>query len=125
MLDNEPKTSKAPAVVLYDGECPQCIRSAAVGRAIMPQENFSFQRLQDNEMAEALGLERAALERDLHLVLPSGEVFRGADAYRRIARSVWWLYPLYVVAILPGVRSLTNWLYRQIADRRYMGSKSK
>jgi predicted DCC family thiol-disulfide oxidoreductase YuxK len=55
----------------------------------------------------------------MHVVLPDGRVFAGAEAAARIAfrlRPLGWLAWIYYV---PGVRQLANMAYALIARHRY------
>jgi len=55
----------------------------------------------------------------MHVVAPSGQVYRGAESLRYLCRvlpRLWWLLPLlYIPFSLP----LWQWLYQQVAIRRY------
>jgi predicted DCC family thiol-disulfide oxidoreductase YuxK len=62
---------------------------------------------------------RDAAMRKMHVVLPDGRVFAGAEGAARIAlrlRFVGWLAIAYY---LPGVRQLANLVYTLVARHRY------
>ena len=59
------------------------------------------------------------LMRDMYVVDRSGRRYRGAAALRYLSRRLrrlWWLAPLLHI---PFSLPVWQWLYRQIADRRY------
>jgi predicted DCC family thiol-disulfide oxidoreductase YuxK len=64
-------------------------------------------------------LSHDALMRDMYLVDQRGRRYRGAEVLRYLSRRLtrlWWLAPLMHI---PFSMPLWQWLYRQIADRRY------
>lgn len=112
--------SAAPVIVLFDGHCRFCTRSA---KAL--QRRFGRARLDLEDFQEPGVLERhpsvthEAAMRRMHLVLPDGRVYGGAEAFARLlstVRVVGWLAYLYYV---PGVRQLTDLAYTAIAKYRY------
>jgi predicted DCC family thiol-disulfide oxidoreductase YuxK len=110
----------APMTVLFDGNCPFCSRSA---HAI--QQTFGKERIAlcDFQQAGALdaypAVTRDAAVAKMHVVMPDGRVYAGAEAFARIAISVplagWpaWLY--YV----PGVKQIADATYALVAKYRY------
>jgi predicted DCC family thiol-disulfide oxidoreductase YuxK len=57
--------------------------------------------------------------KEIYIVDSTGRRHPGADALRRLSRrlpTLWWLAP---VLHIPGTLPLWQWLYRQIANRRY------
>jgi alginate O-acetyltransferase complex protein AlgI len=53
------------------------------------------------------------------LVRRDGRVFGGADALVQIARHVWWAWPLFAVAHVPGMRAVLRAGYGGLAARRH------
>jgi predicted DCC family thiol-disulfide oxidoreductase YuxK len=107
-------------IVLFDGRCRLCARSA---RAL--QRRFGPARLELEDLQQPGVLERhpsvtrEAAMRRMHLVLPDGRVFGGAEAFARLlstVRGVGWLAYLYY---LPGVRQLADLAYALVARYRY------
>jgi predicted DCC family thiol-disulfide oxidoreductase YuxK len=64
------------------------------------------------------GIALPALAAAMHLVLPDGRVFAGADAVPELGKLLpgkwWWTWGF----ALPGVRPVARWAYRRIAERR-------
>lgn len=113
------------AVVIYDGRCSFCIaRSEQLARWDRDRR-LTFLPIDDPERPVLFPrLETAALRRDMHVVAQSGDILRGAAAVRYLCKllpRLWCLVPLlYIPRSLP----IWQWLYHQIATRRYRLSKS-
>ena len=106
--------------LIYDGGCGICRRALAVLRAADWGERL---RVLDFRTSHAVqvrhpGLEPQALDADIHLVRPKGQVYRGFEAYRRLAWEVPLLSPIAPFLYLPGVAALGRGVYRQVADHR-------
>ena len=55
----------------------------------------------------------------MRVLLANGDAPGGADAILEIARRIWWGWPLFIFAELPGVKPMLRALYRIIAANRY------
>jgi predicted DCC family thiol-disulfide oxidoreductase YuxK len=107
-------------VVLYDGNCRIC--SSQIRR--LPwwdcQGNLSYLSLHDPEVGRRYpDLTHDMLMRDMYIVDRAGHRHRGAAAIRYLSRRLrrlWWLAP---VLHIPFSLPVWQFLYRQIADRRY------
>lgn len=107
-------------VVIFDGHCRMCtgqIRRLARwdwgGR-------LAYLSLHDAEVARRWpDLTHDALMEEMYLIDRRGHRHPGALAVRYLSRrlpTLWWLAP---ILHLPGTLRLWQWLYRQIAQRRY------
>lgn len=107
-------------VVVFDGHCRICtgqIRRLARwdwgGR-------LAYLSLHDAEVARRWpDLTHAALMEEMYLIDRHGRRYPGALAVRYLSRrlpTLWWLAPMLH---LPGTLRFWQWLYRQIAKRRY------
>ena len=79
---------------------------------------------QDTAAVARFGIELPALAAAMHLILPDGRGFAGADAAPELARLLpgkAWLAPFYAV---PGVRPVARKLYAWIAARRNCAVRS-
>jgi predicted DCC family thiol-disulfide oxidoreductase YuxK len=110
----------APLIVLYDGHCSFCTRSA---RGL--QRRFGERRVRAVDLHQPGVLDgqppavRDAAMTKMHVILPSGRVVAGAEAAARIAAGVpivGWLAYLYYV---PGLRQLMERAYGLVAKNRY------
>jgi predicted DCC family thiol-disulfide oxidoreductase YuxK len=107
-------------VVVYDGNCRIC--TSQIRR--LPwwdcQGKLAYLSLHDPEVARRYpDLTYEMLMRDMYIVDRAGHRHRGAAAIRYLSRRLrrlWWLAPLLHI---PFSLPLWQFLYRQIADRRY------
>ena len=111
-------------VVIYDGQCNFCraqverLNSIAGGR-------LAFVSLHDSRVAERFpDLSHNALMQQMYVVTRTsdgyGRRFGGADAGRYLSRRLPWLWIIAPFLHLPFSRPLWQFLYRQIALRRYL-----
>jgi predicted DCC family thiol-disulfide oxidoreductase YuxK len=104
--------------VLFDETCELCLRSVALWRGVIERRGFAFAPLQEPWVRERLGLSDAELLREMRLLTRNGEIFGGADAILRLARAIWWAWPLVALAWVPGMKMLLRAAYRSVASRR-------
>jgi predicted DCC family thiol-disulfide oxidoreductase YuxK len=69
-----------------------------------------------------LALPTEDLLREMRVATGDGEIYGGADAIVFLARQIWWAWPLYAAAKLPGVPHILNACYRWFADHRTCSS---
>jgi hypothetical protein len=74
--------------------------------------------LQDPRVPELLGLPFDKLLREMRLLTSDGNQYGGADALIYLAGRIWWAWPVYAAAHLPGVRGALRAAYRWFAPRR-------
>jgi predicted DCC family thiol-disulfide oxidoreductase YuxK len=113
-----------PELTLYfDGKCPFC--RAGMDRLAHWDRN---KRLAFVDIAapgfdpSRLGVDMAALNRELHGQARDGRVLVGVDCMLRaypLAGQAWRVLPLRV----PGLRSACSWAYRLFARHRYLMSR--
>lgn len=118
----ESTETQGKAVVLYDGECPLCLRSVDLlkrldwNRVLHSQNAREVDRLPPAPVP--LDFER--MMQEMHLVTPRRDaVYHGFGAFRWMA----WRLPLLMafapLLYLPGVPALGNRIYLWIAKNRY------
>jgi predicted DCC family thiol-disulfide oxidoreductase YuxK len=111
--------------VLYDGSCGVCRSWVVYWTGTLRRRGFEIAPLQEGWVRERLGSPADdELLRDMRLLLSDGRQLRGADAYRYVMRRIWWVYPFYLLSIMPLLRRLFDWGYRTFADNRYHVSSS-
>ncbi len=107
-------------VVIYDGNCRICTAQVRKLPWWDCQHRLAYLSLHDPEVARRYpDLTHDALMQDMYIVDQRGVRHRGAAAIRyltRRLRRLWWLAPLLHI---PFSLPLWQWLYRQIANRRY------
>ncbi len=105
--------------VIYDGACGLCRQAVDLLRRWDREHVLRFVPFQDEAAVAAFGIALPALAAAMHLVLPDGRVYAGADAapeLLRLSPGKGWLAPLFRV---PGVLPLARRAYAWIARRRH------
>lgn len=108
---------KGPTVI-YDGECGICRQSVELLRRWDRNRVLRYVSFQDETAVARFGIALPALAAAMHLVLPDGRVYAGADAAPELLRLLpgkRWLAPLFRV---PGVLPIARRVYAWIAARR-------
>jgi predicted DCC family thiol-disulfide oxidoreductase YuxK len=104
--------------VLYDGECPLCMREVAMLRRRNREGRAAFEDIAAPGFDPArYGLDHEAVMGRIHGVLPDGRVVEGVEVFRRVYEAVglgWLMAP----SRWPGVRRLYDWGYRVFARNR-------
>ena len=103
--------------LIYDGECGMCRDAVRLLQRWDRGGRIAYVPFQDAAAAR-FGIELPALAAAMHLILPDGRVFAGADATPELAKLLpgkAWLAPFYGV---PGVRPVARRVYAWIAARR-------
>ena len=119
-----PDERPAADVVLYDGNCRIC--TAQIRRLARwdSGQRLAFLSLHDPVVAQRYpDLSYDALMQDMYVVDISGRRHRGAAAVRYLSRrlpKLWWLAP---AMHFPFSLPLWQFLYRQVANRRYRFGK--
>jgi predicted DCC family thiol-disulfide oxidoreductase YuxK len=96
--------------VLYDGDCPLCTRWARRFERTLQCHGFSLATLQSCGECDLS---------EMRVVTTDGDVFGGADAVVKIARRIWWAWPLFIIAQIPGAMLLLRATYRWLAGNRH------
>ncbi|HEX4575412.1 MAG TPA: DUF393 domain-containing protein [Gemmatimonadales bacterium] len=108
----------ARPTLIYDGECGFCRSWVERVRRWDREHRLATVPFQDQRRVAALGVALPALAAAMHLVLPDGRVFAGADAAPELLRLLpgkRWLAALFRV---PGVLPVARRVYSGIARRR-------
>src|SRR4029077_6387083 len=95
-----------------------CLGTADRFGPLLRRNGFEFAPLQAPWVQRRLELDPATPLTEMRLLLADGSTFGGADALVVIARHVWWGWPLFLFAKIPGVLPLLRAIYLQIAARR-------
>ena len=106
-------------VVCFDGVCPMCLNIVSLMRPIWEPRGVGFVPLQAEWVRRRLNLPEAELLGEMRVLTPRGKVLGGADAHGHLWGQVWWLWPLWLAAKLPGVHWLINVTYRWVAANRF------
>ncbi|MFL5243623.1 MAG: thiol-disulfide oxidoreductase DCC family protein [Gemmataceae bacterium] len=110
------------AIVLFDGQCPLCLKSVAALRRLdwlhrlHPQNARDLATLPRREPP----LEPDRLLQEMHLLTPDGrEIYHGFEAFRWMAWRLPLLWPLAPLLYLPGMKAFGQRVYLWIARNRF------
>ena len=107
-------------VVIFDGQCRLC--QAQVRRLARWDllHRLAFLSLHEPEVARRWpDLSYEELMQNMYLVDARGRRYKGAAALRVLSRRLPPLWPLAPLLHLPGTLGFWQWLYQQVARRRY------
>ena len=110
--------TKSPTLI-YDGECGICQQAVALLKRWDREHVLHFVPFQDEAAVARFGIALPALAAAMHLIVPGGRVYPGADAIPELLRlfpGKRWLSPLFRI---PGVLPLARRIYAWIAMRRH------
>ncbi len=110
--------------VFFDRDCAVCTSLARRFRRTLETRGFGLAALQDPRVQTLLALPTEDLLREMRVATGGGEIYGGADAIVFLARQIWWAWPLYAAAKLPGVSRILDASYRWFADHRTCASGS-
>ena len=105
--------------LIYDGECGICRQAVGLLRRWDREQLLRFVPFQDDAAVAAFGIALPSLAAAMHLVLPDGRVYAGADAVPHVLRLFprrRWLAPVFGI---PGVMPAARRVYAWIAARRH------
>jgi predicted DCC family thiol-disulfide oxidoreductase YuxK len=105
--------------VLFDDQCRLCRRLARRWGPLLGRHHFALAALQTPRVRERLAKNNVELLFEMRLLTPQGRLYGGADAVIAIARQIWWAWPLYWLAQVPGVRTALRHAYAWFARRRH------
>ena len=105
--------------IFYDSNCGLCTRGATWLGGVFVKRGFRWLPMKTPGTAARLGISDAELSSEMKVRFADGRVLGGVDAWASLFRSVWWLWPLGAFVGLPGVRAVSDWLYRWITHNRY------
>ncbi len=106
--------------LLYDGECPLCLREVNFLRQRdAGQGRVVFVDIADPayDPAEHGGIDFETAMGRIHALLPDGTLLKNVEVFRRVYEVVG-LGWVYAITKLPLIGALANWLYGLWADRR-------
>ena len=111
-------------VVLYDGACPFCrLRVEQLARWDTGQ-HLAYLSLHDSEVARRWpDLRREQLMQQMFIMTSDSRQLAGVFALRFLSRILWRLWPVAVLLHIPYSAPVWQWLYLQVANRRYTISK--
>lgn len=103
----------------YDAHCAFCQRWAWRTDELLTRRGWHLAPFQAKWVREKLDLGEGEVPDEMKLLAADGRVFGGADAVVRLARSIWWAWPLFALSQLPGARPILRAAYRRVAENRH------
>jgi uncharacterized protein len=123
MAENVPRLSMPPAQnsgwVFYDGECQFCINNVRRHDKLLRLHGFEPATLQTPWVRDRLNLKPDSELPEMKLLAADGQIYGGADALLQIARRIWWAWPMFALAKIPGVIFPFRAIYRRVAANRH------
>lgn len=110
-------------LIIFDGSCGVCSTFIGRNRKFFERYGFSVVPLQEPWAKETTGLTEEDLLKAIHLFTKDGEVLRGIDFIERLARKVWWMFPIYWLMKIKFFKDCLGWLYVKFANNRQQISK--
>ena len=109
----------AKPVMIYDGNCEFC-RFWVFGWQHVTAGQVEYLAAQDESVARRFPeLTGEQLARAVQLIETDGQVYSAAEAvFRALAHTRHWAWTLWIYRRVPGVRPVTEWAYRWVANHR-------
>jgi predicted DCC family thiol-disulfide oxidoreductase YuxK len=104
--------------VFFDRDCSVCTTLARRFRRPLEARGFGLAALQDPRVQALLALPPEDLLREMRVATADGKIYGGAEAVVYLARKIWWAWPLYATAKLPGIPRILDACYRWFAEHR-------
>jgi len=105
-------------------ECNICTSLARRFRHTFEKRGFGLAALQDLRVAALLTLPPEQLLREMQVVTCEGEIYSGAKAIEYLARQIWWAWPLFATAKIPGLPRILDAAYHWFADPLHCSSRT-
>jgi predicted DCC family thiol-disulfide oxidoreductase YuxK len=116
-------TAAPPArrgLVLYDGQCPLCLKSVALLKRLDWLRRFSYLDARERaDLPAGAAADPEKLLQEMHVLTPGGRLHHGFAALRWMAWRLPLLWPLAPLLYLPGVPRLGQRLYLWVARNRF------
>ena len=115
----DPHPPPTHPTLIYDGECGICQQAVQILKRWDREQILHYVPFQDAAAVARFGIALPKLAAAMHLILPDGRAYPGADAIPRLLAlfpGKRWLAPLFRI---PGVLPLARRLYARVAIRRH------
>ena len=109
--------------LVYDGDCALCTRLVRWFRGPLERRGYALVPLQAPWIAARLHISyRVAPEdllKEMRVLTGDGRCLGGSVGVLHLAREIWWTWPLWALAKLPGMPALLDFGYRSVAQHRH------
>ena len=96
-----------------------CLRLKKHLTGTFEKRGYIWESLQADWVGRATGLTRNELMAEMKVLTAESEIIGGVDAWIYLARTVWWMYPLYVLGKVKWIYPGLDLFYRGLVARRY------
>jgi len=110
------------ARVLYDGQCPLCLKSVRILRSLDWFTRLEFVDVRDTTLPDLHNplVVGAPLLDQMHVLTPDGSaIYGGFAAFRWLAWRLPPLFPLAPLLYVPGIPWLGDRIYKWVARNRF------
>jgi predicted DCC family thiol-disulfide oxidoreductase YuxK len=103
--------------IFFDAGCGLCSTSVRRWRGVVEGVGFAMVPLQSEQAQRELALVPGELPGEIKMQTPAG-VLGGVDVFARVARYVWWAFPIHLILSVPAVRDVAQDAYTVLARNR-------
>ena len=111
-------TEKNGHTLLYDGDCPFCRSLVDRWRGTLEGRGFEIVPLQTEWVRCRLDLSKGELLSEMRVLTSDNRVLGGAAVLVHVWSKIWWAWPLWLAAQVPGAKWLLERAYRWVAEHR-------
>lgn len=104
--------------VFYDGQCRMCVGLSQKIKHTLNSKGIGLIPLQVDWVRKRTAHIKDPLK-EMLFQTSKGEVLGGIDAVIFLARKIWWMYGIYLLSKIPGMRFVLERGYQWIARNRY------
>ncbi len=110
--------------IYFDRDFNICTSLARRFRRTFENRSFGLAALQDPRVAVLLALPAEQLLREMQVVTCECEIYSGAKTIVYLGRQIWWAWPLFATAKIPGLPRILDGGYRWFAYHRHCTSSA-
>lgn len=110
--------------IYFDAACGLCSAGERRFSRMLERRGFRVVALQDPEAVALFGPAPLESTGEVKLRTADGRTLGGAEAVVEISRSIWWAWPIYAIAKVPGAMHVLRALYRFVARNRMRVSRA-
>jgi predicted DCC family thiol-disulfide oxidoreductase YuxK len=110
--------------IFIDRECNICTSLARRFCCTFEKRGFGPAALQDPRVTALLALPTEQLLREMQVVTCECEIYSGAKVIVYLAQQIWWAWPLFAAAKIPGLPRILDAGYRWFANHRHCTSST-
>ncbi|WP_289037846.1 DCC1-like thiol-disulfide oxidoreductase family protein [uncultured Zobellia sp.] len=113
---------KAKLIFYYDEECPLCNRTKIIINYLDFFNAIEFKGVQTfgfgNPLFKNIG--KDDLLDNIYSTSNENKIYTGIDTYKVVFKRIPLLFPFWVLLSIPGIYHIGKWIYKKVADNRYV-----